>query len=215
MEWIERLLLIIHISGGFLGLVIGIVTVILQKGTRNHKRLGTVFSLAMATACVSGLMLATVTSNAFLFMVAIFSGYALIHGVRAIHFLRGNTPTLFDKVVFYISVVAHVSFLLYGVIVFFQQGFHVVGFLSILFGFGGLALNASFSNHLFHPPARLADWIIDHITGIMTSFIASVTAFSSTTLHPYLPVWVIWLWPTLLFVPLIVMWIKQQRYKMR
>ena len=192
MESIEQILLIVHIACGILGLIVGAITVILKKGTKQHRLLGTSFVYGMAAACTSGGILSVVIHKPFLFMVAIFSGYSLIHGVRAMHFVKGNAPNLFDKAVFYMSVTAHVCFLLYGVIIFFQQGFHFIGFLSILFGLGGLALNASFSNHLFHPPARLTDWIPDHIKGIMSAFIATCTAFSSTVLHELMPVWVTW-----------------------
>jgi hypothetical protein len=215
MEWVKASVLGLHIASGFLCLVTGFTITVLQKGTRKHGEFGIMFTTSMGIACTTGLLLSLLSSNPFLLMVAIFSGYGLIHGVRSMKFVKGAFPSLLDKVVFYASLSTHVLFLAYGVVMFTQYGFHLVALLSILFGLGGLSLNASFSNKLFHPPSNIFLWKEDHITGMMTAFIASVTAFSSTSLHLFLPNIIAWIWPTILFAPLIPFWIKRERNKTR
>ncbi len=215
MAWIKSSVLGFHIASGFLSLVTGFAITMLQKGIRKHSRIGIVFTVSMGITCVSGLLLSFIAWNPFLLMVAIFSGYGLIHGTRSMKFVKGASPSLLDKVVFYSSLSTHVLFLAYGITMFTQHGFHLVALLSILFGLGGLSLNASFSNRLFHPPSNLLLWKEDHITGMMTAFIASVTAFSSTSLHTVLPGIITWIWPTILLAPLIPIWIRNERDKNR
>lgn len=48
-------------------------------------------------------------------------------------------------------------------------------------------------------------WLGRHISGMMGAFISTISAFSVVTMD-ILPPLVRWLWPTLVFTPLIIYW---------
>lgn len=53
-------------------------------------------------------------------------------------------------------------------------------------------------------------WLLNHISGFIASYIAAVSAFSVTSLH-FIPGVISFLWPTVLGVPLIIWWHRRVR----
>ena len=53
-------------------------------------------------------------------------------------------------------------------------------------------------------------WIYKHIGNMIGAYIAALTAFSATTMH-FLPPILAWLWPTAVFVPVIVWNIRKYK----
>ena len=50
------------------------------------------------------------------------------------------------------------------------------------------------------------EWFFAHISGMLGGYIATVSAFSAVNLTMIRPVWLQWLWPTLVGAPLIALW---------
>ena len=55
-------------------------------------------------------------------------------------------------------------------------------------------------------------WFFDHMTGMFTSYIAAVSAFSAVNLN-FLPMIVQWLWPTFVGVPILIIWATYYKKK--
>ena len=62
----------------------------------------------------------------------------------------------------------------------------------------------SIRRFLKQPTSRMF-WWFDHMQGMIASYIAAMTAFSAVNLsHWFGPAWWVWLWPTIVGVPAIV-----------
>jgi hypothetical protein len=57
-------------------------------------------------------------------------------------------------------------------------------------------------------------WWFDHMQGMLGSYIATVSAFSVVN-FTFLPTTVRWLWPTVLGVPLVALWIGSYKARFR
>ena len=53
--------------------------------------------------------------------------------------------------------------------------------------------------------------IVRHLTLMIGATIAATTAFTVNTIHGVEPVWLPWLAPTVLMVPIILVWVRKVR----
>ena len=90
MMEILRVLLWAHIIMGSIGLISGSVNMICKKGTMTHKIVGKIFYISLGIAMVLSIPISIDKSNHFLFIIAIWTLYMLITGVRALHILSSN-----------------------------------------------------------------------------------------------------------------------------
>jgi fluoride ion exporter CrcB/FEX len=58
------------------------------------------------------------------------------------------------------------------------------------------------------------EWMYGHIGGFLGGYIATVSAFSAVNLTMIKPIWLQWLWPTIIGVPLIFLtiWRLKRRF---
>ena len=75
-------ILIVHIAGGTIGLVTGLIGMISPKGKKLHRGAGKIFFLAMALIFVSSIYMSVVKQNWFLFFIGFFSFYLAATGYR-------------------------------------------------------------------------------------------------------------------------------------
>jgi hypothetical protein len=87
-----------------------------------------------------------------------------------------------------------------------------LGPVAIVFGLLGLALSGRDLRSFVRPAADRSAWWFAHMTGMLGSYLAALSAFSVVN-FTFLPTTARWLWPTLLGTPLIVLWITS--YKRR
>ena len=64
------------------------------------------------------------------------------------------------------------------------------------------------------PPAHRNAWWFAHMSGMLGSYIATVTAFSVVNFG-FLPTAARWLWPTVIGTPLIALWVTYYRLRFR
>jgi uncharacterized membrane protein len=83
-----QIILIIHITAGFLVLFSGFFNIAVKKGDNKHKIMGRFFYYPMLTAGFSALSLSGLRPNNFLFMVGIFTLYLVVCGQGCIFHLR-------------------------------------------------------------------------------------------------------------------------------
>jgi uncharacterized membrane protein len=88
MTQLAKVLLSLHIAGGFTALVAGARAMLTRKGERYHLRSGRIYFWGMAVVAATALPLAILGSNIFLLAVAILSFYLAFSGYRVIVRLR-------------------------------------------------------------------------------------------------------------------------------
>ena len=168
-----------------------------------HRKSGLWFYFAMLGVCFTAIWLSATRSNDFLLHLGIFSLYQTWVGRRAIAVktLRAATPDYILLVIasangILMLLSANMLLVFFGSIQVYMAVSHWIRCLKVLRG-GEL------------PQAY---WLRVHI-GMMTGgFIASVTAFlvvNHNTSDSVLPVWLTWLLPTLLLLPVIIYWISK------
>jgi len=82
MPTLFNILLIIHIFGGGLSLILGLLILLSKKGNQTHRKIGLVYFYTMLIASLVALPMSYMHTNYFLFIIGIFSTYMLLTGVR-------------------------------------------------------------------------------------------------------------------------------------
>lgn len=195
METIANVLLVLHIIAGSVALICGLLAIISAKGGILHRRSGRVFFWSMVAVAFSALGIASIHANVFLFRIGLFSLYMVHGGSRAIH----------NKAL--IAAPQDRAMLLVG-------GLNAIWMLSslnvVLMTFGAIGLFLSLSDlRSFILTARGGKvdpkaWLRRHIGMMMGTYIATTTAFLLTALKSLDPGILVWLAPTILGVPFII-----------
>jgi hypothetical protein len=209
-----RALLAIHVAAGLLALVIAPVAMVAVKGGPAHRRWGAVYYWAMAVVALTALVLGLWRPNVFLALVAVFSFYFAFRGRRVLGHKRpgrGEGPTAPDWTAAIGTAAASGALLVLGLV----QPAPVwvrLGRVAVVFGALGLALAGLDLRRFTRPPADRNAWWFSHMTGMLGSYLAAVSAFSVVN-FTFLPTTVRWLWPTVIGAPLIALWVAY--YKRR
>jgi len=82
----------------------------------------------------------------------------------------------------------------------------------ITFGVLGAFAAGGDMRKFVRPPKEKYAWFLDHMSGMVASYIAAVSAFSVVNFS-FLPSLVRWLWPTAIGAPLLTIWIRSYQKK--
>jgi hypothetical protein len=198
----------LHICAGFIGFFVAPVALAVRKGGEAHRRWGQAFFWAMLVAGSTAILMASIKGLTFLLLTGIFSLYLAQFGYRSLYhreLAQGRTrPTLYD----WLSVLAGLGIfagtLGYGL---WHRPFNLA---ILVFGAIGLLTTTRQLRGFVRPGAwPPGQWLRNHISGFMGAYIASVSAFSATSLK-FISFPLNFLWPTLVLVPLLL-WM-QRRY---
>lgn len=190
------LLLGIHIVAGMLALVSAPIAIILRNKTPRHRIAGRVYFYSMLAVTATALVIAVYKNIPFLFLVGIFSFYAIWDARRslALKFLHeGQKAKWYDWVVGLITLLFDTLLVIYGIYV-LTTG-NSMGWVALVFGGIGLF---SVSKSLIRFTKRPTDpkhWLYRHLQGMLAGYIATVTAFMAVNIT-FLPPLVVWLLPT-------------------
>lgn len=195
MNLLLKLMLIVHITAGFLALLVGVVPMVSKKGGRLHKLTGLVFYWCMAAVCLTAVYLVFFKpSTLFLLFIAILSFYFCFSGRRILRLKRSqNRLTRTDQLAAYGALGA--SLVMFGLGVQAVVGWFSTGSIStfgmLYFFFAGLLFsNALYDVRLFHNPEKARygkmEWFFGHISRMCGSYIATLTAFAVVNTR-YLP----------------------------
>jgi uncharacterized membrane protein len=199
-------LLIIHIVSGSVSLLSGFVNILRRKGDRAHKQFGQVFVIAMLVAAFSALLMSVLRENLFLFVIGFFTIYMIGTGVRYLKIkrrviakrVRWNDWTLSVLMFFFglflifkgITMLIHSN--LFGSVL---TTFGLISILMVYQDIINLRGNSNFKNF----------GLLTHIQRMIGAYIASITAFLVVNID-FVPGAILWLLPTFLMVPLIIVW---------
>lgn len=217
MDTLFTILLILHIAGGFTGLLSGSINLTMKKGGKRHRKVGRVFVVGMLTAGFSALGLSAIHPNYFLFMVGIFTLYMVSTGNRYIFFrlmAKEAKPQLLDWIL--TIAMGVIGSLLIGFGIWLLINSNNFGIVFIFFGVIGLGfVRNDLKNYRGNSPFKNY-WLLSHISRMTGGYIASLTAFLVVNAQ-YSPVHVpsvmVWLFPSFLLVPFIFKWSRKMAVK--
>jgi len=210
-----RAVLALHIAMGAVAFVCAPVALATAKGGRTHRRWGKIYFWAMAGVAATALFLSIVLPILFLALVAVFSFYAAFSGYRVLYLkdlTRGGKAHFADWFAAGITFVSSCALAVIGA--FWPRLVPGLGVVAIVFGFLGMGLVSASIRTFLRPPVEEQFWWFFHMRGMITSYIAACTAFSSVNLGHWFgdALWV-WLWPTAFGIPLSIWWQRSYRAK--
>ncbi len=205
MEPLFKTFLALHIAGGVVSLLTGLVVLLQTKGTAQHRRLGRIFFVSLTLSALVAIPMSFLHPSYFLFLISIFTLYMLFSGVRTLK--RKTNPAL------------AVDWALTGAITLFGLTFMSLGIYNLLKGnlfgivfiiFGAVGLVFARQDQLiFKGRSQYKNaFLVTHIQRLTGSYIASLTAFLVVN-NRVLPGFVAWLLPTALLVPLLLKWSRK------
>jgi len=210
-ELIFKILLVIHIIAGSIGLITGTINITRKKGDKLHKNVGLFFLYGMIINGIAGLLMTLIHSNPFLFIVGIFSIYMAATGQRYLSLkglLKGEKAKNIDWILSAIMLLFGIGFVIYGILILFSS--NNFGIVLLVFGFISISMvYQDFKNYKGKNSIKNF-WLLVHIQRMIGSYIAAATAFLVVN-NTFLPAVVAWLLPTVLLVPLIIKW--SNKYK--
>ena len=217
----HKVLLIAHVAAGSAALLSMFVPMFTKKGGRAHRRGGWVFVAGMTVVSVTALVLSAArflfdsrpqaqAGAVFLFYVAILTGAGVSAGMRALRAKRRTGPHTHPWDIGLAALLAASGLAMAGYgIVMRMPLFMAFSLLGILNGTGQLRYWLRSQTSPMH-------WWYEHMSSMLGSCIAAVTAFlvnnagnlglPSTSL-------IVWLTPTVIGVPTIVIWTRSYRRK--
>lgn len=198
----------LHIAAGFTGFFVAPVALAVRKGGAAHRAWGRVFFYAMLTAGTTALVSASLNSLTFLLLTGIFSLYLAGFGYRSLYHKRLaqglEKPALGDWLMAVAGLSIFLGTLLYGLL------HYQTNPVPIVFGaIGMMTTGRQLWGFRRVGPWPAGQWLRNHMSGFVGSYITAVSAFSATSLH-FIPFPINFLWPMAVLVP-VLLWM-QRRY---
>lgn len=213
MDTSFKIFLVIHIIAGTIGLLSGTINIIAKKGDKRHRLVGKFFLYSMLTVGVSAFVLSTLHKNYFLFIVGVFTFYMAATGDRYLSLKglnSGQKSKLIDWLLTIFMLLFGLAFIVFGI--YHLTRSNTFGIVFIVFGFIGLRMVASDIKNYNGKSESANYWLTAHLQRMIGAYIAALTAFlvvNSKYFEGLIPGYVIWLLPTVIFVPLIVKWSRE------
>lgn len=211
LELIFKVLLVIHILAGAIGLITGTLNIARKKGDKLHRIAGLFFLYGMLVNGFAGILMTFIHSNLFLLIIGVFSIYMAATGQRYLSLkglLKGQKPKSIDWILSFIMLLFGIGFVVYGILVLFSG--NNFGVVLLVFGFISISMvYQDFKNYKGKNSIKNF-WLLVHIQRMIGSYIAAATAFLVVN-NTILPGIVAWLLPTVILTPLIFKW--SNKYK--
>lgn len=195
MEQLHTPLLLLHIASGFIALGTGLTAIISRKGGMLHRRSGSLFYWCMVAVAFTAVAMSAMKGHAFLLHIGLFALYQAHGGRRSI-----QNKTLMAAPQDWVMLAMG------GI----NGGLMVASMNPVLMVFGGISLwLAAQDTQVFVRTARghaagPKAWLVRHIGMMMGTYIATTTAFLLTALRSLDLGIIVWLAPTAIGVPFIV-----------
>lgn len=204
---------IIHIVAGSIAFIVAPIALIARKGSNTHRTWGKVFFWSMTAVAFTAIIMAPMHNNLFLLLVAVFSFYLAFSGYRALfrkNAFKTHKTSFIDWFFAILNSLFSLSLIILGIIT-LPKSF---GIIAIVFGLLGTSLGVRDIVSFIRPTIDKQKWFFLHMTGMIASYIAALSAFSAVNLNfDWLPVAIQWLWPTIIGTPLITLWVRSYKQK--
>ncbi len=213
-EKIIFIVLILHIAGGTVSLLSGLVSILTLKGGKTHRAAGKIYFWGMTVVFVGALILSIMKGNDFLLMVGFFSYYLTVRGYRILSLkqLGKQKPLLLDWLITVVSGLFIISLIGWGgyVLIEVHSG---MGIVAIAFGGIGLTFLINDLKNFIYGPKEKMHWWFTHLGSMSGSYIAATTAFLVVNIQLPQFNWTLWLLPTVIGSILIAR--STRKYKMQ
>lgn len=189
-------MLMVHIAGGTIALISGLVAMVTLKGSKPHRLAGKIYFWGMTAVFFGALVLAVFKQLNFLLMVAFFSYYMTVRGYRILYLKKlshGQKAEPLDWFITIISGIFLLSLVVWGVWAIWNGA--GMGIVAIAFSLIGLSFFISDVNQFFNPPKEKMHWWYGHITSMGGSYISVVTAFIVVNIQLPQFQWMLWMLP--------------------
>ena len=206
----DKILLIVHIIAGFAALtaaVVATLTKTLDLAHKWHIYSGTVFFWAMLVVFLTALPLAVIRPNTFLFLIAFLSFYFALAGWRYATNRRGVARPV-DWISASVMAIAALGMIMFGV--FMLSRSNINGITMVALGGIGAGLTIVDLRMLRRGGAKGPERIAQHLTMMLAGAIATITAFVVTNVRVQ-PAFIVWLAPTVVITPIIIVWSRRIR----
>ena len=198
--------LTIHIAAGAVAFLLAPLVLSLAKGGKQHKRWGKVYLWSMGVVAGTAVPMAFFFPVRFLALVAVFSFYFAFSGYRVLRLkelARGGSAEPIDWAAGLVTF--STSALLAWLSWFRPHSIEVLPVVGVVFGFIGMNAAAGQLLSFVRKPTEKMFWWYTHLGNFIGSYIAAWSAFSVVTLTRVIGNhWYVWLWPTMVGVPAIV-----------
>ncbi len=202
-----RVFLGIHITAGASSFLLAPIALATAKGGKAHKRWGMVYLWAMGTVAATALPMALYRPVLFLALVAVFSFYAAWSGYRVTklkELARGSNAQSIDWAAGIFTFCSSAALALLAIVK--PALVQNMGIVAIVFGLLGMRLAVQQLLSFVRKPKEKMFWWYSHLGNMIGSYIAAWTAFSVVTLpRIFGNSFYLWLWPTAVGVPAIVL----------
>ena len=216
-----KTLLAIHVAGGSVALASMLLPLFSRKGGSLHRKAGWVFVAGMATVSVTAFILAGARAltdprpqaqqaGVFLFYIALLTGAGVSAGVRV---LRHKTRTEAHRHWWDVGVAAVLTA---GSLATLAYGLAIRDTLFAAFSSIGIVNGVSQLKYWLRPPTHRMHWWFEHMGTMFGACIAATTAFlvnNAEHLGADTFSLAVWLSPSAVGVPTIVLWTRYYRQK--
>ncbi|MCM3081953.1 DUF2306 domain-containing protein [Brevibacillus invocatus] len=204
----------LHIVSGFLALCVFWIPIVTRKGGRTHHRVGWLYVIAMGIVSLTAFFMGmyriawdagpdpdAIPYSWFLLFVAVLSSATAWYGIRVLYHKKRQvvhrkwSDLLFPLILFGSGI----GVSLYGLVI--ERA--LLQFFPLL----GIFLGGTQLLYWLTVPVKKSHWVVEHIVGMMSCCISTLTAFLVFGIPRLLQVeaaslW-IWLLPTVVLLPLI------------
>ncbi len=203
-----RVFLGVHIAAGASSFLLAPVALATAKGGKQHKRWGMVYLWSMGVVAATALPMALYRPVLFLALVAVFSFYAAFSGYRVLKLkdlARVGRARPIDWIAGGLTFASSACLAMFGI--FKPAWVQNFGIVAVVFGCLGMRLAFTQMLSFVRKPKEKMFWWYTHLGNFIGSYIAACTAFSVVTLEPLFHTGsvIVWLWPTAVGVPAIVL----------
>ena len=195
-----QILLPIHILAGTIALLSAIMAVLSEKGKKLHVLSGRTYFWCMVAIFLTAIPMSIITSNIFLFLIAFFSFYLAFAGIRFARNRKGIATTS-DWIAVGLMILSGVGMWTLAAILFMNNNSMYIPLLV----FGGFAIVLGYGDFKSHKnkTAIGKERIGKHLQNMIGGTIAVITAVLVVNVKIE-PVWIWWVLPTVLIVPVII-----------
>jgi len=198
-----KVLVLLHITAGC-GALIGMVgALVTSKGGRKHRRMGKIYSVAMAIALTLALLGSALTLNLFLFLIGLFSAYFVYTGWRLTQTKQGIRNQT-DQFASQSMIVCGVAMIAYGI--YLALASQSLGIALAVFGV--IALLPAWQDYRKDQWPTGKERIVLHLNRMGGASIATITAAFVVNVQTN-PAFIAWLLPAIIGGPIIFYWTRR------
>lgn len=208
-SWVSLL----HGVFGVFGLVVAPLAMLVRKGGAAHRFWGRSFVLSLAVTALCAVALSSEVGDPAMALLAVLSLHLAVSGYRALYLKdlhRGLQPARVDLILHGIPGLVFGGLLIWGVGLGLAGHATSESHIYALAGLLGLGNVFRLFRRFRNPRVDRRQWLFDHMTGFLGAYVVTLTAFCAVGLTQ-LPVLVRWVVPSVLGVPLILLWARYYR----